>query len=98
MPDAVDDRHSFVHGAAERHAGRGLGEGGRRVPDDRADEVAAGADQRREQLVGRTVGVGDPPLCIQGEDALADAVEGVQRARGIEQPESGLWWRERRKS
>ena len=45
MPDAVDDRHAFLHGAAERYAGGRLGKGGRRVPDDRADEVAARADE-----------------------------------------------------
>ena len=61
-----------------RYAGRRLVEGGRRVPDDRAEQVAGHADQRREKAPGRIVDVGDAPIGVEGEDPLTDPVEGIQ--------------------
>ena len=77
VADAVDDRRAFAArrgGAPDRSAFRAKdGDASQTtVPTSVAAEAPISAGQ---QLVGRPVGVRDPPLGIQGEDALVDAVE-----------------------
>jgi hypothetical protein len=59
----------------------------RTIPDDGAQKIAGrGSGEAGEHPLGLPVQVCEAPVRIEGENPLADALEQIQRLRGLEQP------------
>jgi hypothetical protein len=76
------DGHLLGHGTVVLLVSLRADQIGQLFPDVLPDQIAGVALHARDQLRGLPVDVGDPPLVVEGDEAVGDAVEDVRAALG----------------